>query len=67
VLIYVVSQITEALNRGREDTNYRTAQFTVYDYLITTNRALRDKEYQRLEMAMERLRETNITTNIQSG
>lgn len=67
VLIYVVSQMTEALNRGREDTTHRTVQFTVYDYLIRTNRCLGGKEYQRLEMAMERLRGTNIKTNIQTG
>ena len=37
VLIYVVSQMTEGLNRGRDDAKNRTVRFTVYDYLVTTN------------------------------
>ena len=31
LLIYVVSQMTEALNRGRLDANSRTVRFRVYD------------------------------------
>jgi hypothetical protein len=38
VLIYVVSQLVEGLNRGREDAKHRTVRFTVYDFLVTTNR-----------------------------
>ncbi len=34
VLIYVVSQLTEALNRGREDAQNRTVRFTVYEGTI---------------------------------
>lgn len=67
VLIYVVSQLTEALNRGREDTQNRTVRFTVYDYLVTTNRGVGGDDYRRLQEAFERLRGTSITTDIKTG
>lgn len=67
VLIYVVSQLTEALNRGRDDAKNRTVRFTVYDYLVTTNRGVRGDDYQRLQEAFERLRGTSITTDIKTG
>lgn len=67
VLIYVVSQLTEALNRGCEDAQNRTVRFTVYDYLVTTNRGVRGDDYQRLQDAFERLRGTSITTDIKTG
>ena len=67
LLIYVVSQMTEALNRGRLDANSRTVRFRVYDYLVSTNKPTGGKEYQRLEEALERLRGTSIKTNIKTG
>lgn len=67
LLIYVVSQMTEALNRGRPDANSRTVRFRVYDYLVSTNKPTGGKEYQRLEEALERLRGTSIKTNIKTG
>jgi hypothetical protein len=67
LLIYVVSQITEALNRRREDAANRTVRFRVYDYLVSTNKRVGGKEYQRLQEALERLRGTSIKTNIQTG
>ena len=67
VLIYIVSQLTEAINRKRDDTGHRTVRFTVYDYLVTTNKLLGGKEYQRLEAALERLRGTSIKTNIRTA
>ena len=67
VLIYVVSQMTEALNRDRPDAKNRTVRFTVYDYLISTNKPTGGKEYQRTELALERLRGTSIKTNIKTG
>lgn len=67
VLIYVVSQLTEALNRGREDAKHRVVRFTVYDYLVTTNRGVGGDEYRRLQEAFERLRGTSITTDIKTG
>ena len=67
LLIYVVSQITEALNRGRGDAGSRTVRFRVYDYLVSTNKRVGGKEYLRLQEALERLRGTSIKTNIQTG
>lgn len=67
LLIYVVSQMTEALNRGRPDASSRTVRFRVYDYLVSTNKMTGGKEYQRLQDALERLRGTSIKTNIKTG
>jgi plasmid replication initiation protein len=67
VLIYIVSQMTEALNRNRFDAKNRVVRFTVYDYLVSTNKPTGGKEYKRLEIAMERLRGTSIKTNIKTG
>ena len=67
ILIYVVSQMTEALNRERPDAKNRTVRFTVYDYLVSTNKPTGGKEYQRIELALERLKGTNIKTNIHTG
>ncbi len=67
VLIYVVSQMTEALNRGRADAHNRTVRFTVYDYLVSTNKPTGGIEYQRLEAAFGRLRGTTIKTDIRTG
>lgn len=67
LLIYVVSQMTEALNRDRLDAQSRTVRFRVYDYLVSTNKPTGGKEYQRLQDALERLRGTSIKTNIKTG
>ena len=44
VLIYVISQMTEALNCDRQDAKNRTVRFVVYDYLVTTNKPTGGKE-----------------------
>jgi len=67
VLIYVISQLIEGLNRGRADARNRTVRFTVYDFLVTTNRDTSGTGYQRLHEAFERLRGTTITTDIRTG
>ncbi len=67
LLIYVVSQMTEALNRDRLDAQSRTVRFRVYDYLVSTNKLTGGKEYKRLQDALERLRGTSIKTNIMTG
>lgn len=67
VLIYVVSQMTEALNRGRSDAKNRTIRFTVYDYLVSTNKAVNGRSYERLSETFERLRGTTLKTNIKTG
>lgn len=67
ILIYVVSQLVEGLNRGREDARSRVVRFTVYDFLVTTNRDTSGTGYRRLHEAFERLAGTRITTDIKTG
>lgn len=67
LLIYVVSQLTEAINRGRPDAKSRTVRFTAYDYLVSTNKQTGGKDYERLEEGLQRLRGTSIKTNIKTG
>lgn len=67
VLIYVISQMTDALNKNREDANNRTVRFRVYDYLVATNRHTSGREYKNLRLAFERLAGTRITTDIRTG
>jgi plasmid replication initiation protein len=63
IWIYCISQLVEAINRGREDTN-RTVRFTAYDFLVSTNRPTDGDSYKRMAAALERLGGTRITTNI---
>lgn len=67
VLIFVISQMTEALNRGRADAKNRTVRFVVYDYLVSTNKPTGGIEYKRLAHSLERLRGTSISTDIRTG
>ena len=65
VLIYAISQLVEALNRGEPIS--RTVQLKAYDLLVATNRHTGGKNYDRLAEAFRRLKgtviETDITTN----
>lgn len=65
VWIYAISQLVEAINRGREDIG-RTVRFTAYDFLVSTNRDTSGRAYERLANALARLRETSIETNIET-
>lgn len=78
VLIYVISQLTAALNENekatrngkpepRPDAKNRTVRFKVYDYLVVTNRGVGGRDYNELQKAFQRLRGTTITTNIKTG
>jgi hypothetical protein len=67
VLIYVCSQMVAGLDRGREDAGNRTVRFTVYDFLVTTNRQTSGEGYRSLQEAFERLAGTRITTDIKTG
>jgi len=66
ILIYCISQMVEALNRGREDVS-RTVWVTAYDLLVATNRQTSGEGYRKLRAALDRLASTYITTNIKSG
>ncbi len=65
IWIYCVSQMIEALNRGREDVS-RTVRFTAHDFLVTTNRDVSGRSYERMTDALARLRGTSIETNIET-
>jgi plasmid replication initiation protein len=65
IWIYCVSQMIEALNRGREDVS-RTVRFTAHDFLVTTNRDVSGRSYERMTEALARLRGTSIETNIET-
>lgn len=67
ILIYLVSQVVEGLNRGRQDADRRTIRFIAYDYLVSTNRGTGGDHYKRLEAGLDRLKGTTIKTNILTG
>lgn len=67
VLIYIVSQMTQALNQGRPDAKNKTVRFRVQDYLIATNKPLGGDAYRRLGEAFDRLTGTRIKTDIRTG
>jgi plasmid replication initiation protein len=62
ILIFCISQLTEAINQGRPVT--RTVRLKAYDILVTTNRHTGGEHYKRLEAAFDRLAGTRIKTNI---
>ena len=63
VWIYCISQLMEAINRGRGDVS-RTVRFTAYDFLVATNRDTSGRAYERMGDSLERLSGTRIETNI---
>lgn len=63
VWIYCISQLVEAMNRGREDVG-RVVRFTAHDFLVSTNRRTDGDSYARMAEAMGRLRGTGIETDI---
>ncbi|MDT0619955.1 replication initiator protein A [Salinisphaera sp. P385] len=65
ILIYCISQLVAAINRGREPS--RVVQLTAYDLLVSTNRRTDGDAYMRLQEALDRLRGTTVSTNIRTG
>lgn len=65
VWIYCISALMSAKNRGIEIN--RTIRFTVYDYLVSTNRHTGNYEYKQLQASLSRLAGTRIITNIKTG
>jgi plasmid replication initiation protein len=65
ILIYCISQLMAAINRGRE--TQRSVTLTAHDLLLATNRETSGDAYRRLKEAFERLAGTRITTNIETG
>jgi hypothetical protein len=65
VLIYCISQLVEAMNRGRKVN--RTVRVTAYDLLTATNRQTSGEGYIRLQDAFFRLTGTRIYTDIETN
>lgn len=65
IWIYCISQLMEAINRGRKNVS-RTIHFTAYDFLIKTNRDTSGRAYERMAEALGRLSATRIETNIET-
>ena len=65
IWIYCISKLMQAQYEGEEIS--RTVRFTIYDYLITTNRTTSGRDYERTKDALDRLRSTGITTNIETA
>lgn len=65
ILIYCISQISAALNDGREV--QQTIRLRAYDLLVATNRDTSGRGYSGLDDALSRLRGTEIRTNIPIG
>lgn len=67
LLIYATSQLVQGINEGRTDSASRTVRFTAYDYFVSTNRGTSGADYESLERTLERLKGTQIKTNIAAG
>ena len=59
IWIYAISKLMTAINEGKEPS--RTTQFTIYDYLVTTNRSTGGVYYKSAHESLERLVGTRIT------
>jgi len=64
ILIYCISKLMQAIYEEKEIS--RTIHFTIYDYLITTNRGVDGRYYEKAKNALDRLSTTYITTNIET-
>lgn len=65
IWVYCISKIMQAVKE--ESPVSRTVNFTLYDYLKTTNRSTGGKDYERAKDSLDRLRSTSITTNIETN
>ena len=65
ILIYCISQLMAAVNRGRPVS--KVLHLKAHDLLVATNRETSGDGYKRLREAFERLAGTRITTNIVTG
>ena len=64
IWVYCISKIMQAIKENEPIS--RVVNFTLYDYLKTTNRSTGGKDYLRAKESLERLRGTSITTNIET-
>jgi plasmid replication initiation protein len=66
IWIYCISQLVEALNRGRERVG-RELRFTAHAFFVATNRRTDGDSYDRMSKALARLKGTVIETNINTA
>ena len=59
IWIYAISKMMTAINEGKQPS--RTIQFTIYDYLVTTNRETGGVNYKRAHESLQRLAGTRIS------
>jgi len=64
IWIYCISKLMQAIYEEKEIS--RTVHFTIYDYLVTTNRGISGQYYELAKTALDRLSATRITTNIET-
>lgn len=65
ILIYCISQAISALNDGKQIA--KTVRFHPHDFLKSTNRMTNGNGYKGFKDALERLRGTTVSTNIETG
>lgn len=65
ILIYAASQLVAAKNAGLPIS--KTVRYSVYDFLVSTNRRTDGDEYARHHEALSRLVGTVLATNIKTG
>ena len=65
ILIYCISQLMAALNEGKQVS--QVVHFKAHDLLKATNRITSGEGYSSLKAALERLKGTQISTNIATG
>ena len=65
LLLFVVSQIVEARNKGLPVS--RTVRVNSYDYLVGTDRSVGGKSFEGVIDTLRRLKGTNLETNIETG
>ena len=64
IWVYCISKLMQAIKE--EEPISKTINFTLYDYLITTNRTTSGRDYLRAKDSLDRLSSTRITTNIET-
>lgn len=64
IWIYCISKLMQAVREGNSIS--ATVNFTIYDYLKTTNRTTSGRDYERAKDSLDRLAGTRITTNIET-
>jgi plasmid replication initiation protein len=65
ILIFAMSQIIAKMNAGEEPS--QIIRFSAYDLLVSTERDVHGRSYERLKAALARLQGTSITTCIRTG